>query len=156
MLIRTVYGKPMTAVINCNTSRWTQWYCALCALICSKPRRSRARDRCSLISLAAATDRPLSNMAMSAVLARMDHDDLTVHGFRATFRTWAAECTSSAREIAEAVLAHGRGQSRRVQMQILYCWGDEPPDTRARDQLLSCQIRHKTSRSDISSRPSRP
>ena len=35
----------------------------------------------------------------------MDHDDLTVHGFRATFRTWAAECTSFTPEIAGAAPA---------------------------------------------------
>jgi integrase len=51
-------------------------------------------------------DRALSNMAMLAVLARMNRDGLTVHGFRATFRTWAAECTSFPREVAEAALAH--------------------------------------------------
>jgi len=51
-------------------------------------------------------DRALSNMAMLAVLARMNRDGLTVHGFRATFRTWAAECTSFPWEVAEAALAH--------------------------------------------------
>ena len=50
--------------------------------------------------------RPLSNMAMSMVLRRMGHDDLTVHGFRSTFRDWAAETTNHPREVAEAALAH--------------------------------------------------
>jgi integrase len=36
----------------------------------------------------------------------MDLDDLTVHGFRATFKTWASERTSFQNEIAEAALAH--------------------------------------------------
>jgi integrase len=31
---------------------------------------------------------------------------LTVHGFRSTFRDWAAERTNFAREVAEAALAH--------------------------------------------------
>jgi integrase len=52
------------------------------------------------------TDRPLSNMAMLVLLRRMDRDDLTVHGFRSTFRDWAAERTNFAREIAEMALAH--------------------------------------------------
>jgi integrase len=50
--------------------------------------------------------KPLSNMAMLTLLKRMGHDDLTVHGFRSTFRDWAAETTSFTREVAEAALAH--------------------------------------------------
>ena len=50
--------------------------------------------------------RPLSNMAFLMLLRRMDLDDLTVHGFRATFKTWASERTSFQNEIAEAALAH--------------------------------------------------
>lgn len=50
--------------------------------------------------------KPLSNMAMLALLKRMKRADLTAHGFRSTFRDWAAERTSYAREVAEAALAH--------------------------------------------------
>jgi integrase len=49
--------------------------------------------------------RPLSNMAMLQWLRGM-RPPLTVHGFRSTFRDWAAESTSFPREIAEAALAH--------------------------------------------------
>ena len=38
--------------------------------------------------------KPLSNMAMLMVLRRMGRTDLTAHGFRSTFRDWAAECTN--------------------------------------------------------------
>ena len=38
---------------------------------------------------------PFSDMAMLAVLKRMKHSHITVHGFRATFATWAEECTGS-------------------------------------------------------------
>jgi integrase len=48
----------------------------------------------------------LSNMAMLALLQRMGRDDVTVHGFRSTFRDWAAERTNFPREVAEAALAH--------------------------------------------------
>ena len=48
----------------------------------------------------------LSNMAMLKLLERMKRDDLTVHGFRSTFRDWAAERTSFPGEVAEAALAH--------------------------------------------------
>ncbi len=50
--------------------------------------------------------RPLSNMAMLKVLERMGRDNLTVHGFRSTFRDWAAERSEAPREVAEAALAH--------------------------------------------------
>lgn len=50
--------------------------------------------------------RHLSNMAMLALLKRMNRDDLTVHGFRSTFRDWVAERTNYPREVAEAALAH--------------------------------------------------
>jgi len=49
---------------------------------------------------------PLSNMAFLMLLRRMELDDLTVHGFRATFKTWASERTSFQNEIVEAALAH--------------------------------------------------
>jgi integrase len=48
----------------------------------------------------------LSNMALLKVLERMGRGDVTTHGFRATFKTWASERTSFPRELAEAALAH--------------------------------------------------
>ncbi|HEY5829996.1 MAG TPA: integrase arm-type DNA-binding domain-containing protein [Hyphomicrobiaceae bacterium] len=51
-------------------------------------------------------DRPLSDMALTALLKRMGRADITVHGFRSTFRDWAGETTSFPREVIEAALAH--------------------------------------------------
>ena len=51
-------------------------------------------------------DSPLSNMACLALLERMERKDLTVHGFRSTFRDWAAERTDFPPEVVEAALAH--------------------------------------------------
>jgi integrase len=50
--------------------------------------------------------RPLSNMSMLQLLRRMDHHELTVHGFRSSFRDWAAEQTAYPSEVAEMALAH--------------------------------------------------
>lgn len=50
--------------------------------------------------------RPLSDMTLTAVLRRMGHGELTVHGFRSTFRVWAAERTNFPREVCEQALAH--------------------------------------------------
>lgn len=52
--------------------------------------------------------RHLSGMAMAMTLRRMGVE-VTVHGFRSTFRTWAAERTGAAHEVAEAALAHTQG-----------------------------------------------
>jgi integrase len=49
---------------------------------------------------------PLSDMTLAAVLKRMGRADLTVHGFRSTFRDWAGETTNHPREVIEAALAH--------------------------------------------------
>lgn len=54
---------------------------------------------------------PLSNMAMLTLLRRMNRDDITVHGFRSTFRDWAAEKTDYPREVAEMALAHTVGSA---------------------------------------------
>jgi integrase len=54
---------------------------------------------------------PLSNMAMLMLLKRMGRGDLTVHGFRSTFRDWTAERTSYAREVCEMALAHTIGDA---------------------------------------------
>jgi integrase len=50
--------------------------------------------------------KPLSNMVFLQLLKRMGYADLTAHGFRSTFRDWAAEQTAFPREVAEAALAH--------------------------------------------------
>ncbi|WP_177431393.1 integrase arm-type DNA-binding domain-containing protein [Pseudomonas sp. MPR-ANC1] len=75
----------------------------------------------SLLFPGAREGRPISNMAMLMALRRMDQKDLdeggkgwrdinqriiTAHGFRSTFRDWAAECTNHTREVCEMALAH--------------------------------------------------
>jgi integrase len=52
---------------------------------------------------------PLSINAFRPLLARMGHEGLTVHGFRSSFRDWAADYARADREVAEACLAHVRG-----------------------------------------------
>jgi integrase len=51
-------------------------------------------------------DKPLSVTALTHVLERMKINTVTVHGFRSTFRDWAAECTNFSNEVCEAALAH--------------------------------------------------
>ncbi len=57
---------------------------------------------------------------------------MTVHGFRSSFRDWAAEETPFAREIAEAALAHvvgdtterayRRGDALEKRRQLMQAW----------------------------------
>lgn len=49
---------------------------------------------------------PLSENAMLALLKRMGFSDVTVHGFRSTFKDWASETTSFPDDLSEAALAH--------------------------------------------------
>ena len=51
-------------------------------------------------------DTALSNMACLATLKRMERTDITVHGFRSTFRDWVSETTAYPRDVAEMALAH--------------------------------------------------
>ena len=50
--------------------------------------------------------KPLSAMSMTMQLLRMKQHDITVHGFRSTFRDWASEQTSFPHETCEHALAH--------------------------------------------------
>lgn len=49
---------------------------------------------------------PLSNMACLSLLKRMKRGDLTVHGFRSSFRDWAGESTAHPREVIEHAMSH--------------------------------------------------
>jgi integrase len=69
-------------------------------------KRARALHSGDLVFPSRPLNRPLFDGSMMAVLKRMNRADLTVHGFRSTSRTWAAEATDFPREVAEAALAH--------------------------------------------------
>lgn len=57
----------------------------------------------------ARANRPLSNMSMNMLMRRMKIEDVTVHGFRSSFRDWCGDKTDFPREVAEAALAHKVG-----------------------------------------------
>lgn len=56
------------------------------------------------------TNKPLSNMAIDALLRRMGITEATPHGFRTSFRTWCGDHGVD-RELAELSLAHRIGSS---------------------------------------------
>jgi integrase len=51
----------------------------------------------------------MSNMAMNRLLVKMGRTDITVHGFRSSFRDWSAETTGYANHVLEMALAHAIG-----------------------------------------------
>lgn len=76
----------------------------------------------------------LSVMAMNMLLRRMERGDITVHGFRSTFREWAGETTAFAREVVEHALAHQladkaeaayqRGSLFPKRVKLMQAWAD--------------------------------
>ena len=66
----------------------------------------RGNDETFVFASETNEDKPISDMSMTAVLRRMGHETITVHGFRSSFRDWAGEITSFPREVIEAALAH--------------------------------------------------
>ncbi|MET3853038.1 site-specific integrase [Rhizobium sp. OAE497] len=76
-------------------------------------------------------DKPLSNMAMDMTLRRMK-SDVTVHGFRSSFRDWCGEVSTFPREVAEAALAHivgdeterayRRGDALEKRRELMQAW----------------------------------
>ena len=75
---------------------------AVLALLESMPRMG------DLIFPGTKYGKPLSDMSLTAVLKRMKRGDLTMHGFRSSFRDWCAESLTNAfpREVCEHALAH--------------------------------------------------
>lgn len=79
-----------------------------------------------------AAGKKLSNMSIAMLLRRMGRDDITVHGFRSTFRDWAGETTSFPREVVEMALAHAivskterayrRGRSLEKKRELMDAW----------------------------------
>ena len=77
----------------------------------------------------------ISNMAMLKFLKQdMGYQDLTVHGFRSTFKDWAMEETHFPGELSEAQLAHTiknaaqaayeRGDKLQKRRELLLAWAD--------------------------------
>jgi integrase len=81
-------------------------------------------------------DTILSDMSLTAVLRRMGRRDITIHGFRSTFRDWCAESAgnSFSREVCEHALAHGlpdrveaayrRGDLLDKRVVLMQAWAD--------------------------------
>ncbi len=94
---------------------------------------------------AGTNDKPLSDMNLTALIRRMNEQDpkkqwldpagqrITAHGFRSSFRMWAADATNYPREVAEHALAHQladqverayqRGTQFKKRIALMADWG---------------------------------
>jgi integrase len=100
----------------------------------------------------ARTGRSLSNMAMTMTLRRMGCGELTVHGFRSTFRDWAAERTNFPSEVAEMALAHvvgdkveaayRRGDLFQKRRQLAEAWARFCASPPASEKVVPIGARH--------------
>lgn len=103
---------------------------AALALLESMPRMG------NLVFPGAKPGKPLSDMSLTAVLRRMKRGDITVHGFRSSFRDWCAESVANAfpREVCEHALAHSlpdkveaayrRGDLIEKRTMLMQAWAD--------------------------------
>jgi integrase len=76
----------------------------------------------------------LSNTSMLMLMRRMSRGDLTTHGFRSSFRDWAAELTNFPSEVVEMALAHSvsskvdaayrRGDLFEKRRHLMDAWAD--------------------------------
>jgi integrase len=76
----------------------------------------------------------LSNTSMLMLMRRMNRGDLTTHGFRSSFRDWAAELTDFPAEVVEMALAHAvrgkveaayrRGDLFEKRRKLMIAWAD--------------------------------
>lgn len=76
----------------------------LCGVVVEMLSSVPEKERAGLL-FPGAKAKPLSDMSLTAVLKRMGRPDITVHGFRSTFRDWASERTDFASEVVEMALA---------------------------------------------------
>lgn len=103
-------------------------------------------DKAGFVFPGRTSGEPLSNMAMLKLLRRMGRGDLTVHGFRSTFRDWAAERTSFANEVIEMALAHAiddkteaayrRGDLIDKRRQLMERWSDYCLESTAANKVI--------------------
>jgi integrase len=90
--------------------------------------------------------RQLARKAFWRVLEGLKHGDVTPHGFRSTFRDWAAEQTNFPREIAEAALAHAlkdkteaayqRGDLLEKRRKLMAAWAQYANRPQATGKIL--------------------
>jgi integrase len=104
-------------------------------VVLSEAEKLRETDSDFVFPSPARPGQTLSDATLTKVLRTVGlADRATVHGFRATFRTWASECASTPHAIMEAALAHrvpdsteraySRSDYRNRRRILMQRWGD--------------------------------
>jgi integrase len=70
-----------------------------------------------IVFIGSKADTPQAKNTLSKLATKTMGRDCTVHGFRSSFRTWAAERTAFPRELIEAALAHTTGNAVEIAYQ---------------------------------------
>jgi len=79
------------------------------------------------------SDKPISNMSMAMQMRKMGFGEFTVHGFRASFRTWAEDKTGYPHSTLERALAHSvkgveksynRGKQLQKRRELMGEWSN--------------------------------
>lgn len=93
----------------------------------------------------------MSDATLAAVMKRMERTDITVHGFRSSFRDWAGETTNFERETIEHALAHqlkdrtesayARGTQFTKRRALMQAWSDFATGTAPASNVV--QLRSK-------------
>jgi integrase len=68
--------------------------------------KMKARRASNVVFPGVKAGQGIAASGISVSLRRLGHRDVTVHGFRSSFRDWTSEQTSFPREVCEAALAH--------------------------------------------------
>ena len=93
-------------------------------------------------------DNAISESRLRELLRHLGHGDITIHGFRATFKTWAMERTRFDNPTVESALAHisgsrverayMRGDVLEKRRQLMNAWADfcESPPAKSADRVV--------------------
>lgn len=104
------------------------------AILAKMAKVRRTTDPAEFVFPGMSRRRGLSRTSLLKTIVRMKRSGITVHGFRSTFRDWAAEQTNFPKEIAEAALAHlvgsdverayRRGDLFEKRRRLMDAWGE--------------------------------
>jgi integrase len=124
------------------------------AAVAALERMQQIEDEEGLVFHDVRDGRRISSGALFHLLRRMGRPDLTAHGFRSSFRDWAAERTNFPNEVVEMALAHAvgnkveaayrRGDLFDKRRQLMAAWADYCGQLPATDTANVIQMRGAT------------
>ena len=145
------FGNGMWTVPASRTKRNRELRVPLCAQAISLLRSLPRVEGCEFVFIGARWTGSIGEHSLLNVLRDMKRSDVTAHGFRSSFRDWAAEATNYPREMCEISLGHAVGsatelayrrsdlvEKRRQLMQdwAAYCEQSDEESKKARKQEL--------------------